>query len=94
MLHKNATTLSLKWRDIYTHTHTHARTHERPRATSVVVVEQAEGQTHTHTQRERERDLKSAEKTRGTSLLFFLSGKFCALLDFFSSRLKFLGVER
>ena len=81
MLHKNATTLSLKWRDIYTHTHTHARTHERPRATSVVVVEQAEGQTHTHTQTDRERDLKSAEKTRGTSLLFFLSGKFCALLD-------------
>ena len=90
MLHKNATTLSLKWRDIYIHTH--ARTHERPRATSVVVVEKAERQTGR--QRERERDLKSAEKTRGTSLLFFLSGTFCALLDFFSSRLKFLGVER
>jgi len=81
VLHKNATTLSLKWRDIYTHTHTHARTSARAQPRWWWLSRPRDRQTHTHTQTDRERDLKSAEKTRGTSLLFFLSGKFCALLD-------------
>ena len=67
MLHKNATTLSLKWRDIYIHTHTHARTHERPRATSVVVVEKAERQTGRQRERERERFEKRGEDARNFS---------------------------
>ena len=73
-LHEKAITLS-KLRDIYPRT----RASARAKTSSVVVVEKAERQTHTHTQRERERDLKSAEKTRGTSLLFFVTCKLCAL---------------